>query len=316
MNKIKKKRHHYVWRSYLRNWSVNDCIKTYFIKSETWASPNLMRVGLQKHFHRIKRFTNKEYEFCKSLFNLLPITKSSSSMELLEMFSGINNPDIQTIDKNKRKEYRDFVDVGEHNLLEEYFTLIENRGIPYLDLIEACNIDFLNEFERRSDFLYFLVVQYFRTKNMRDRLKSLMSNLVENIDEDIDLDKICILFSLQLADQVATAMAVDNDFKFFFLINKSTTTFITTDQPVINVMAKPNTVNELPKELELLYPLGPNKALIVKKSKGNSNIEIDIGEAMVKFYNIELVKHAKDQIYIDDMNHEIVENMAKGQVSV
>lgn len=60
-----KKRQHYVWRHYLRSWSENETIWTYFKESNKIVRPGLMGIAQENYFYRLVDFTNSELAFLK-----------------------------------------------------------------------------------------------------------------------------------------------------------------------------------------------------------------------------------------------------------
>ncbi|PZV15926.1 MAG: hypothetical protein DCF20_09180 [Pseudanabaena sp.] len=63
LQKMKKKRHHYVWRDYLRAWSVNEFIWCY--REGKIFNSNLMGVGQIKYFYKLKEMTVQDMEFIR-----------------------------------------------------------------------------------------------------------------------------------------------------------------------------------------------------------------------------------------------------------
>lgn len=56
-----KKRHHYVWKDYLRSWAEsNDLIHAYFKLQEKVAKPNLKNLAQEIFFYDSEEFTKEE----------------------------------------------------------------------------------------------------------------------------------------------------------------------------------------------------------------------------------------------------------------
>jgi hypothetical protein len=64
---MKKRRHHYVWRNYLRAWTDNEQI--WCLRDQKIFLSNLMNIGQECDFYRLKDLTNQEIDFIKLLIH-------------------------------------------------------------------------------------------------------------------------------------------------------------------------------------------------------------------------------------------------------
>ena len=63
------------------------------------------------------------------------------------------------------------------------------------------------------------------------------------------------IISFVMATTVAHKISLDNNLKFIFIENNTTTPFITGDQPIFNILGDQLNNNGEVQELELYYPL-------------------------------------------------------------
>ena len=64
---MEKKRHHFVWREYLRSWGSNEYIFAYKKSVDKIINPNLMGIAVQNYFYSLDEFTLEEELILKEL---------------------------------------------------------------------------------------------------------------------------------------------------------------------------------------------------------------------------------------------------------
>ncbi|MDG4655261.1 DUF4238 domain-containing protein, partial [Chryseobacterium arthrosphaerae] len=94
MNEIKRK-HHYVWREYLRNWSISDKINAFMIKEKkNLKGINLTNVAQERYFYELEVFSKEEelvlYHLIKSWSD--PETLSIN-LEIFRLFTSYSSID-------------------------------------------------------------------------------------------------------------------------------------------------------------------------------------------------------------------------------
>ena len=109
----------------------------------------------------------------------------------------------------------------------------------------------------KSDALIYLTVQYFRTKKRRDDIK----NAQLPLSDVVDFDKIFPIMSLIMALGIAFNLFSVESVSYTLLKIKNDSTFITSDQPVVNLSSELKDENGKTKELEYYYPLSPKHAI-------------------------------------------------------
>jgi hypothetical protein len=62
---MKKRRHHYVWRAYLKPWSTNN--KIWCHRDGKIFNPNLMGIGQERDFYKLKHLTKSDIALIKLL---------------------------------------------------------------------------------------------------------------------------------------------------------------------------------------------------------------------------------------------------------
>lgn len=257
-----KKRQHYVWRNYLRPWSDNESIWTYFKEQDKIERPNLMGVAQEKYFYKLVDFTEEEEIYLKDFIAQIshPSVKDFS-LDFLAMFT-ITRKFKKIVEQNKiplvDKTYlNEEIRKIEINLMEDAHCKMENLGeklIKYRNIEELKTI-FQDDYH--FDGIMFLCFQYLRTKKMRN---SVLEKFKGGKYEEL-MGKSWNILIFALATTLTRSIALNESLKFVFIENSTNNHFITGDQPAFNILG--NKLNERGEvgELDLYYPLTPKHAL-------------------------------------------------------
>jgi hypothetical protein len=277
----------------LNPWTIDD--KIFCLRANKIFQPNLMRIGNERDFYRLKELTPEDIDFIYKLaIEPSPILLKELHENLVKQFNiifelkkiikeqGIDNPEL-----NKN------IDEFENNLEENFHEKIEESAIKYLESILSGKTDFFYTDEGFINFTYFLCVQYMRTKKRKET-----SLAIAKPPGNIDFEKIWNVLSHIYATNIGGSIyQKKEDFQLILLENHSSIQFITGDQPVVNTYATGDLKNP-PDKLEFYYPLSPSIAILLtnKNKYGNENRRsIDLVE--VTTYNEHIFKNCNDQIY-------------------
>ena len=291
---MKKRRHHYVWRHYLRAWSENEQI--WCSRNNKIFLSNLMNIGQERDFYRLKDLKIQDVEFIKLLIGEHQsemLTKLNHGW--IELFTAVfkiretvNDLGISDSDFEEEIE-KQIINIG-----EDFHSSIESGAIKFLEGMLTNDTDFLNDEDSSIEFIHYLCVQYFRTKNIKENVSSAVSKL-----GPLDIDKVwnilSHIFSTTLGWSIHGERALWNVVIFK---NHTNTPFITGDQPVINTYAAFGNEAIERDHLELYYPLSPNKALLLTKKTEYQKVPCkELSETEVAHFNDAIVDLAYEQIY-------------------
>jgi len=290
----KKRHHHYVWRYYLRPWSSNGKIAC--LREGKLFSPNLMGVGQERDFNKLKELTPDEIEFIKNL----AIARSNKRLQevhlnLLKQFTfifqfrkfieamGIKDP-----------EAFEMIETAIHNIEEDLHTDIENTAIKYLDSILREDIGFYDKDEDCMEFLLFLSVQHQRT----EKIKKSVLEAVKDV-KIVEFENVWNVLRHIFATNVAWVLYAERKvFRMILLKNESSIEFITGDQPVINTYYSIGVNKTPPNEFELYYPVSPKLAILISEREELKGTQLKLlNENDVMAYNKMIVKNSHNQIY-------------------
>jgi len=298
-----KKRQHYVWRHYLRPWADSESIWTYFKELDKIVKPGLMGVAQEKYFYGLEDFTDEEITFLKNFIDKTspPVLKSFNS-DLLTLFTSTTFLKRQLATNTNPKVNREFIASEikklEANAMEDAHCIMENLGSKIIQCRSLEELKELSKDDNLYDAIMYLCVQYFRTKSMRkSALKSFNGDKFEGL-----ADKSWNIISFVMATTLARSISLDNKLRFIFIANNTTTSFITGDQPVFNILNdKLNDEGEV-VELELYYPLTPKYAIYLHFRPEQVNIfEGKIAdENYVNYLNKKVFENADYYVFADN----------------
>lgn len=294
---MKKRHQHYVWKAYLRPWSVNDQIWCH--RDGNIFSTNLKGVAQQRDFYRLQELTENDISIITrvAINGTKNILLREVNAEWIRSFQAIFK-----IKKNferigmKNVELEKLIDKNINNLEEDLHSHIETESVPYLNSLNARDTSLFHDDEKYMKFCYFLAIQYLRTNKIKQ-------NLVRNIGDVADghikrsLGVIRHIYATNIAWSIFANKHSDN-FKPTLLLNSSSINFIAGDQPIINTHAVISGYSEIVNDVEFYYPISPNIALIISKDRfcGEGD-QVKINEEQVVFFNKLIASSAEEQIF-------------------
>jgi hypothetical protein len=158
------------------------------------------------------------------------------------------------------------LDEGEHNLEEDLHATIEASAIPYLDALRRDETDFLASADDFGKFAHYLAVQWMRTKKMRSAsIAAVSSTAISGFDAERAWGVLSHIFATNLSHALVSRRT---DHQITILEAHHDTGFITSDQPVINLLALGKGQHEEVNDLEIYYPVSPTRALLIEVNKG------------------------------------------------
>ena len=291
---MKKRKQHYVWRHYLRSWVDDE--KLSCLRENKIFTADLMGLANERDFYRVKELTKEENEFIKKvviehspdILKGIHLNFLNGFTEVFSMRNALRRNGLAD-DEIERK-----IDELINNLEEDYHSKIEENSIKYIDAILSKDIQFFETEEGRGEFLYYLCIQFIRTKKTK-------ANAIRatNYQTKVNTENIWNVLSHIFATNIAFFINRQPDFKLILLNNLTKIPFITSDQPVINTFAVGKNIGDPVDELELYYPISSTIGLLITKKYQNSkNNQNDISDdKQIEQYNSYIVTESHEQIY-------------------
>ena len=289
------KKQHYVWRRYLAAWkndSGDKDVWTYILKTNTIRKIGLMDVAQSSYFYKMEVLSDEELTFLKKFSDSLPKGTKTIAETLLagyELYAQLR----KDIEAGKMPDGTDFeheVKKIEAASFEKIQSQIEIMGAKLLDCKSIADLKAL--YNEEYEILYFLWVQYFRTRGMKD---GVVASMADRPEMQAIAQKTWPFFNLVVAMQVVESMVLKKDYRFVLLHNVSGVPFITGDQPAINTLWDENQ-----DKIEVYYPLSPVTALQVSFDPGEKYSEADVDESFVREKNALIAKEAYLHIFANE----------------
>jgi hypothetical protein len=266
------KKQHYVWQHYLRAWSIDN--QLYCKRGNSIFRTSTENVAQERYFYEAVQLNETEILLVR---NIIARMHPSAHQLLNDTFDVYL--EIGRVDDHLRR-----------NGLEKFHSITEGKTVPIMNSIRDSDFEVLKNQQNRSDFSHFLGRQYTRTKKIKDKVARKPSfGQVPEMFASCDFGNVKEVVTFLLVDNIGNW--IDSVGVFNFLTNASETSFITSDQPIYNLPAKDE---EEAKEFKLFYPISPQIALLVLKTKTKTNIA-DL--QAVKKYNDYIRRNAYANIF-------------------
>jgi len=290
-----KRKHHYVWRKYLKAWAIDDQI--YCKRNGKVFKTNLENVAAEKDFYIINSLSSEDIAMVRKLC-IEPMTNAvmkDINSKWVAMFDFVltfrNSPISKKIPDDLKLQFENKI----QNFEEEMQCRFEEMGSPFLDELRNGDTSFYDDEDSNMSFNAFLAMQYFRTKKMQQGVIEATSRF-----PPLRIDRLWKIMAQIFATTVgATLSSLRNEFKCVLLHNQSIRPFITGDQPVINLHSTySKKLNEPPVDLELYYPLSPTLALLLTKSQAYETLRRRVvSENDASIYNQKIIEASEEQVY-------------------
>jgi len=288
-----KRKHHYVWKEYLKPWTENKKVPTLIKNLKKITKPNPEGVVQQRYFYALDEFTKEEEIILKELVNLW--SKESTlkiNLEFYETFTSYSKIKrlSKTIDLND--ELKEKLNILRTNALEDSHLVFENFGKKIISIRKFEDLTFLdNEMELFCSMIY-ISFQYLRTKNMQSKIKIAINKY------DYLSPKFLNFLPFLYATGIADSLTYEKQTRFIFLENTSEIDFITSDQPLINNKIDELNDNGTVSQLEIYYPITPRIALIIHYQEQNEKYRtIALNSLDVDKYNKTIFNHSNEFIF-------------------
>ena len=279
------KNQHYVWRTYLRPWSIREDgkqINTYFIDKKEMGVTSLMNVAQERFFYEIHPLSDIEIVAAKRFAKQFPEFVQPYADVLLSAYVAVSKNMIPDQEKN----------IYAKNCFEKIYTQIEEYGYK---LLECKSREDLMKIANDDQCMLYLCVQYGRTKKMR---MNGVNGLRERPLAGQLYDKLFPMTTILYAVTLAHNLSINPTTKYIFVKNETKIPFITSDQPAINLFNDDVDEEGNVLSFELYYPTSPSTAIMVSFApRIEKYSEIFADEGLVETLNRKICVNARSYIF-------------------
>lgn len=286
----KKRRQHYVWKHYLKAWTVDNQLFCFRDGKVFETNPN--NVAIVRYFYRFKPLSESDVDAIRYYFiNGMNSTLKSNAEEWLDIFLGIQEYLVKLGNHpGKSQESDELLELLEINFGEEIQTRIESNAIPIIDALRNYDVSIFNDIERLIPLTMYLGFQYFRTRKMEGIALDKMGHI-----NTIEIGAIWGLMRVIYGFNVGSGLF--NTYKTWsvkYLDVPSGFEYIASDQPLINIADNPMS----DKEFEFYYPLTPELAIQLKPLSSSPGVtRSTISEDELISMNVTLAASSFEQIF-------------------
>ncbi|MCL2050091.1 MAG: DUF4238 domain-containing protein [Defluviitaleaceae bacterium] len=288
---MKKRRQHYVFQQYLRAWTVDGQI--FCLRNGKIFPTNTVNVAQERDFYKLEELTEEGITLINSFISRMNPAYQNANKGWIEFFRlvFIVKQWYEQFEE-KHLEIEELLNEVINNFEEELHCMIEGEGINPLNNILNGDISFSEE-DSWHDFCFFLAMQYFRTKKIRERIKCAIIDTSNTFQTSGRFGYVEHIFSCIFATNMGFSLSQMN---IMLLENKTSIPFITADQPVINIRA--DYLNGIQAdEIELYYPVSPQIAVIIFENDNRTFVTSLASICDVKKLNDLIFNVSREQIY-------------------
>lgn len=302
-----KRKHHYVWAFYLRQWAPNDEGVWYRTSKNNIAQDNPDGLSQQPDFYKLGHLRDEDIEYIRKW----PVPPNESLIAFqesqLKWFAKISRLVFATEEFKGAPEYKELKTIAramEANIFENTHTAIESLAAPVMKELISGNQDCLQNPKFMTSFCNYLGHQLFRTRKIRDlTLQSILAHSGQNelwkaYAELYRRNSWYLSYrnGINMGHSLLSSAGTD---KHVYIRNNTPVDFITTDHPVINIhsSAKNSSLTKSPSSLDLYYPISPRYAYIISESTNYNHLSRNITTEEVINLNRLIAEKAHRNIY-------------------
>jgi hypothetical protein len=292
------KKQHYVWAHHLRAWEEDGALWCHRFDEDKLFRTNSLSLANETYFYRIQELTAGDLAALELL-----ITRNSNPehqrvnrgwIEYNQMPFALRRTVEQSNLKGADKaQALAELDAYEKIAIERWHSRIEeNFQAGLLELREGRS-GFYADIQQRNAFITYLSFQYFRTANMRQRMRAVLRP-IGDYDPTRTWGVEALIFSTNVGASLSREQAA---YKIGFLENATPSPFITADQPVINLLPGEG------EDLMFYFPISPRRAIVFGPAARVGDDRRELSQIEVERRNHQIFCRSVSQTYAADRDY-------------
>ena len=292
MNQPTKRKHHYVWKYYLNGWCNTEGKVCYRTKKGKVICDSATGLARENDFYKISTLNTEDIKFILKVIEDSDVSVRKLHMAFLEKMI-LKSKEIELADKSNKTELSDKIKL---NTLENIHSNVEGDAVRIIQELRKENYFYIFEYESRSKLLSYVGHQFTRNKYSRERFIEAFGSSAE---QKALSEKNWWIISIVLGVNIGYSLARSFHLKrTVMLINKTGIDFVTSDNPVINVMDNNSAVTGKPPErVDFYFPVSPNLAYMINDSDSYGEGLVDATEEMAIFLNTKMLQKSHQTIF-------------------
>ncbi|MYM32646.1 DUF4238 domain-containing protein [Duganella sp. CY15W] len=295
-----KKRHHYVWASYLARWGSGTNNVFYTTKTGKIAQDSVRAIVVEDYFYKITTLTRWHVEVIDRFSRKSPDDLHQQHMSLLREFLKVQQAEAMYRKSGKLNQEAELhFHALNCSLLENLHAEHEKLARPVLEALAEENLGVLQDDSHMMNFMAFFGHQISRTKPFRDGVIQVLSrsNALE-IQVALAMEHVWWFLSYMFGMNLGRNLFLDRrSARHALLINDTSVPFITSDQPIVNVHPSVSMTDFTPPEhSDFYYPISPRIAYIICDSARFTAGKNKINEDAVIEFNSKVAARARVHI--------------------
>lgn len=304
MNQPTKRKHHYVWKYYLNGWRNTEGKVCYRTKKGKIACDNATGLARENDFYKISTLNTEDIIFILNFIQISDVSVRNLHIAFLDKMI-LQSKQIELADKSNKTELSDRI---KFNTLEDIHSRVEGDAVRIIQELRKGNYFYIFVDESRSKLLSYLGHQFSRNKYSRKQfVKAFGSPSEQKALADKNWWLISVVLGVNFGYSLARSFALK---RTVMLINETGIDFITSDNPVINVMDSDSEITGIPPEhMDLYFPISPNLAYMVNDSDNYGEGLVNANEEMAIALNTKMLQQSDETIFGNSI--EIIKSTKK-----
>lgn len=257
-------RQHHVWRRYFEAWATDQI--THCLQDGEIFPSNVSGVAVERDFYKLQALTSADIKGVRWLVGEPhPATKRVDENFLtsfgLPGWLQTNPPPHLIGDVEYETQLRHQI----INAEEDWHAAIEQEMVPILAALRRRDVSVYADDKQCIPFLHFLCLQSLRTKGVLERVAAQTTEI-----NGFSVARCWNILRHIFAVRAGVGLYLERKKRPLWLLENNTDTpFITGDQPIINLFARPNR-EKSPELLAYYHPVSPTTAIILDEIEHRS----------------------------------------------